>query len=222
MPVTFDTSGIYTSSTTTGTVALTIASNACLIVGVATNAVLNKSVSAIYVNAVDITSSRLQRIEATKDGIGVTSEIYCMTAAPSGAVTITVTLIGVAANMVIIGASYIGAKSVNPFSVTDARSATGVSNVVVSISTSTTDRVVFFASANVGTISATNATQRQKTAEHFGCFLADTAGPASSISLSATLVAFTTSNAAYIGLNIAFSAASTARVPQLALLGAGT
>jgi hypothetical protein len=220
MPVTFDTSakGIQTA-TAIAVCTMTIAANACLVVGVVQTSETNGSISACAVNGTPLT----QFGRAYNNAAGVIATLFVLTAAPSGAVSISANTVdaGGASNIQIYAASYLGAKAANPFGTVISGTAGAVNNFAISVSTSTTDRVIFFASG-INNLTAMNATTRLNDTANFGSFWADTAGPAAAISLSASAV-ITVQNIAFIGLNIAFSAAAAANATLggLTLMGVG-
>lgn len=216
MSVTYDNSAKIATNSTSCVATLTIAANACLLVAVATKGTAGKSVSSVIANGTSLT--QLNRIE--NDAGLVVSTVWGLTAAPSGVVSISCNMVGAAVSMVMVPASYIGASQTNPFSIIGAATAGAVSNIALSISSSTTSRVILYG-AGVNTLTAMNATTRQVDSSSFGFCWADTAGAAGAISLSASALA-TSQNLAYMGINIVASvAAATSLHNSMSLLGVG-
>lgn len=196
MAVTFDSSakGIQTS-TVVGVCTFTIAANACLIVGVGTNS--DVSISACAVNGTLLT----QLGTVLNDAGTIRTNLFGLTAAPSGVVSISANMVGgVASIIMIMGASYLGASPTNCFGNVIVGTAGAVATFALSLSTSTTDRVVMFA-GGANAFTATNSTTRQFDTAHDAFRMADTAGPASSISLSASCVV-ASQNLTFMGINI--------------------
>lgn len=216
MAVLYDNSAIKTgTSTLVAVCTLTIAANACLIVGVSTQT--NVSISACVAGSTTMT--QLGRVLHNANGANVT--LYGLTAAPSGSVSISANVVGGgAATMCIVAASYTGQRQTNPFGVIKIGSASNVANFALSYSTSTTDRLIFFCGSTNNT-SATNTTLRQTDTQHLVTLYSDTAGPASTFSLSCTAVN-STFFAAFIGLNIAATSAVSSGIKSfLAMQGVG-
>lgn len=219
MPVTFDASakGIQTG-TAIVVCTLTIAANAVLLVGITNTAAGDESISACGANGTPLT-----QLGRAKNDTGVIATLFGLTAPPSGVVSISANTVGgTSQNMQIYAASYLGAKGTNPFGTVIVGSAGAVNNFAISLSTSSTDRVIFLA-GGVNDLTAMNATTRQKDTINYGSFWADTAGTAAAISLSASAI-ITAQNIAFLGVNIAFSAAAAAPsyFNGLTLQGCGT
>lgn len=218
MAVTFDAAAkSIQTSTASNSIALTIAANAFLLVSVSTVTNPGGSVSSVAANGNALT--QIARVEASA---GVILTIFCITAAPSGSVSISANLVGgTAFTMQIQAASYLGVRSALPIGTINTGTAGAVNNINISLSTSTTDRVVFFA-AGINDITAMNATTRLNTNTNFGSFWADTAGSSTAISLSASAIV-TSQNIAFLGINLAFTSSGAATSPWgLASMGCGT
>lgn len=208
--------GIQTS-TATLVCTITIAANAVLVVGICNTAWATGSISTVAANGTALT----QLGRAYNDAGTVICTLFGLTAAPSGTVSISATTKGGGVqNGQIYAASYLNAKTTNPFGTVIVGSAGAVNNFAISLSTSNVDRVIFCA-AGVNNLTAMNATTRQVDSANFGSFFADTAGSSAAISLSASAV-ITVQNIAFLGMNIAFSAAAVGGGPLgLSLMGCG-
>lgn len=221
MAVTFDSSGKQTvggTSTVVAVCSFTVAAGAVLLVGVATPTTI--SISACAVNGTPMT--QLGRILHTSAGFS--STLYGLTAPPSGVVSISAGLVGGVANQLfIIGASYLGAKSVNPFGTVTTKSDSAVTTSVIGFSTSTTDMVTLFAGGfNSFSFTATLATTRQSDGNHHISRWVDAAGTGATMSLSCSSVV-TTQNLYWIGVNIAATATAVgSTIPSfLAMVNVG-
>lgn len=222
MAVTYDSSAknsVGQTSTVTVVCTFTVAAGAVLLAGI--NTTTNVSVSACTVNGTPMT--QLGRTLHTSAASAVT--LYGLTAAPSGVVSISANLVGgVAATMIIMGASYIGASGTNPFGTVISHSNSNVATTVMSLSTSTTDRVVAFGGGgNVFSFTSTLVTTRLTDGAHRESRWVDGAGTGADMSLSCSAVT-TTNNLYWLGVNIAASvtAVASTAVGSLAMLGVGT
>lgn len=215
MAVTYDNSARTTVGGTVTAVAvcnLTVAANAYLIAVLLNNA--TTGVSSCAANGTQMTFIDL----ITNTASGLTGHVYGLTNPPSGNVSISANLVGgVTGSMTIGGASYLGVKVSNPVGTINKGTAGAVATFVISVSTSTTDRAMLF-SFGAGNMTATNATTRLYDSTHYAFRLADTAGPSSVISLSASVVA-AGNNIGFFGFNLI---ASVDTVPcYSSLMGVG-
>lgn len=217
MAVTFDAAGGgIATSTVVGVCTFTIAANACLVVGVAART--NVSISACTVNGTQMT--QIGRV--VNDTTPHSETFYCLTAAPSGVVSISAGIVGGAATTIwLAGASYLGGASANTFGGVNTGTATNAATFTLSVSTSTTDCVVLFATGT-SNMTATNSTTRLQDSQHSVSKFCDVIASSNVISLSASCVT-TTQNLAFMALNIRATDpnASTNFIGGLSLQGVG-
>ncbi|SRR6266404_304348 len=215
MAVTFDNSALSVQTLTSSlTVALTVGSNAVLLAGFMVGSFTN-SISACAYGGQALTFLGEAVISA---GAGLSVHIWGLTAPAAGVANLSANLAGgIPGIFQMVGLSYLGAKAVNPFSPVIAGSASAALNVNISISSSSTDLAVVFWSTNID-LHSTNGTNRFRDAAHFAYEGNDLAGTAGVASLSCTCSG--ASNVAFIGINIAFSAASTG-IYNFCLTGCG-
>jgi hypothetical protein len=221
MPVTFDNAAAGIMTSTAETVAtLTISTGCCLVACLSTKGSGgDTSWSSVQANGTALT--QLGRFNNTSAGVVVT--LFGLTAAPSGVVSISAKVTGaIAGPLQMYVASYNKAKSTGPFGTVIGGSASAVNNISISLSTSSTDMVVFHI-AGVNAVTAMNATTRFNTNTLYGHVIADTAGSSAAISLSASAI-ITVQNIAFLGVNIAFSATAAPAsgfIGGLTLMGVG-
>lgn len=217
MAVTYDSSAKQTvggTSTVVGVCTFTVAANACLVVGVNTGT--NISISACAVNGTLLT----QLGTVLNDASGIRATLFGIANCPSGVVSISANMVGgVAATICIGGASYTGADPTNPFGTVQSGTADAVATFALSLSTSTTHRVIIFGSANQN-LTLSNVTTRMTDGQHKIYRFGDTSGSSNAISLSASCVA-AGQNVAFLGLNIIDTAAAALIAGSLSLMGAG-
>lgn len=214
MAVTYDTSAKNIQTSTVQAVcSMTIAADACLIVGV--NCDTDVSVSACYANGTLLS----QYATALNDASGLRVTMFVLTAAPSGVVSISANFVGgVAVEAGIMAGSYLGASTTSPFSPTVQGSASAVNTLTLSLSSTTTDRVVIF-SGGVNQHTAIGATTRLSDNAHRPARFVDAAGGINTYTATYSAV-ITSQNLAYIGINVRMSIASV-MVNFMSLCGVG-
>lgn len=219
MPVTFDAVATTAQTLTSSfTIALTVANNAALLACFAVNSFTN-SVSAVAYGAQAMTFLGESVVSA---GSGLSVQLWGLANPTAGTANISANLAGGLPGLFqMVAASYKGAKASGPFGTVITGSLSAVTNANISLSSSTTDMgVVLWAAFQ--DIRATNGTERFHDATNFGYAVADIAGGAGAISLSATISGGVASNLCFIGVNIAFSpAAATAGLYTFGMLSAG-
>lgn len=215
MAVAFDNSAKGISTVTANTVcSFTVAAGAILLAGVMTDN--NRSISACVANGTNMT--QIGRALHTSANMVVT--LFGLTAAPSGTVSISATVVGGVSEAMMIGAaSYTGARDVNPWGTIITFTDSAVATIAVSISTSTNDRVVFLITGN-NLLTATNVTTRITDQAHTVYRWGDTAGPSSVISVSASANA-TSQNIVGFGFNIIGSLTAAMMASRMTLVGVG-
>jgi hypothetical protein len=213
MPVAFFSAAQSIQTSTVETVAtITITTNSVLVVGFFCKKV-NGSVSAVALNGTALT--QLGRIEA--GAAGITTHIYGLTAPAAGIMSLSAKFVGTASIWGMHAVTYTGAKASNCFGTVNAGTAVAT-NVNLSISSTTNDRVVGFFCADTD-LSATNGTTRLSAAPSIGTFTVDIAG-VSSTTLSATVIGAIA--CAFAGLSVIFSVTSSTTPFGLALMGCGS
>lgn len=174
MAVAFDAaSTAYVTNSTSVTVALTVANNACLLVMCQLKGAAGLSVSAVYANGTQMT--QIARVESGGTS-PINNHIFALTASPSGTVSISADIVGATGRgMGIAAISFTGQRTdSNPFSAIAKVTAGAQANINLSVSTSTTDMCVLFGG---GTNSLqSNCTVRASNASNWGFYLATTAG----------------------------------------------
>lgn len=213
MPVTFDASATTTHTATSTLVAtITIAANSCVIAGIHTHN--NTTISSCTINGTPL--NLIGRTIHTSNGFAVS--LFGLMNAPSGSgLSLSCQTTGAATpSMGMMVASYTGAGSFGDYVF---QTASAVASVIVSFSTSTTDRIVCYGVARADVMTCQNATRRQFDVAHLAAYLYDTAGPTNVFSASWSCAA-AGNNMVYAGVNLVFStaAAPSSGIPQHWLL----
>lgn len=212
MPVTFDAAAQAIQTTTSSCVlTFTVAPGACIVAGVFTHN--DTTASAVYANG-----TQLNLIGRTVHTSNLQSlAIYGLMNAPSGTVSLSVQTVAAATpTLGLMAASYLNGASFGNYTFATGSS---VATLVLSMSTSTTDRVVAFALNRNGN-PPNNFTTRLSNADHLAFLMADTAGPANAYTFSTSGTA-AGNNYILSGINIVFSVAATTALSWKALMGAG-
>lgn len=215
MPVTFDNFfGTAIAATASASFAMTLTTNATLIVGVALKGAA-LSLSTCAYNGVALT--QLGRFQ---NGTPESIQIFGLTAPAAGANTLKITVVGGATPAVTLCAlSYANVKAVNPWGTVVGGTAVAAT-ADLSYSSSSTDMLVGFFEANqLLNMNNVGATVRFSNGAAMGYLAVDMAGLAS-ITLSATATSGT-GTWSFIGVSLAFSAPASTQRYFRALMGAG-
>jgi hypothetical protein len=211
MAVVYDSSAksIHTA-TSTCVLTITIAANACVVVGIHTH-------NDTTISSCTITGTPLNFLGRTiHSSNGFAVSLFGLMNAPSGAgLSLSCQTTGAATpSMGMMAASYTGAGAFGDYRF---QTASAVASVIVSFSTSTTDVIACYGVARADVMTCQNATRRQFDTAHLAAYWYDTAGPSNSYSLSWSCAAVG-NNMVYAGVNLIFSVTAVNTRPQHMLL----
>lgn len=206
------------TATASSSISMAITPGACLIV--ATMTASTAGISAVAANGTPLT--RLIGADATFLS-GPKVELWCVTASPSGTVSISANVIGGAApTMQIMAASYTNVNMVgDPWATSASLNATSPTPGFDLTFSTTTNGVCVFAGAATQTITAMNMTNRLNDAAHKAFAFCDTVGPASSFVATISAQDTITIGAALVGVNLMGSMSATFTIGHIALRGTG-